>query len=157
MAIAFSRSLRSLQADRWRTTLVGLVVAVVLLAAWCSWFFFASIAFGETGHVAFVDENGFLVAEFPSNSLAKLHRGQAASVLLESGTSNKSTAVVAILTEVYADDLAPGHIRLAVSPRQSLLVNPQQARVEIILERLSPAQLALRYLGLAQSSDNNGQ
>ena len=148
MAIAFSRSLRSLQADRWRGTVVALLVAIVLLAAWLGWFFFASIAFGERGRVLTIDDNGFLIAEFPNTSLTKLKRGQAASILPDNSSATPSSPIPAIITDVAADDLAPGQIRLAFSSRQGQLHNPSQAQVEVILDRLSPAQLVLRHIGL---------
>ena len=153
MAIAFSRSLRSLQADRWRATLLGLVVAILLLTAWCGWFFFASIAFSESGRVLAVDDNGFLIAEFPSASLARLKRGQSALVQ-PGGTEPNKLALPAVIAEVYPDDLPPGQIRLALPPRHAVLDNPLQARVQIILERLTPMQLVLRHIGLTQTSSN---
>lgn len=43
MSVAFSRTLRSLEADGFRRTSWGLLVAASLLAAWAAWFFFGRV------------------------------------------------------------------------------------------------------------------
>lgn len=43
MSTAFSRTLRSLEADGFRRTAWGLLVAAALLAAWAAWFFFGRV------------------------------------------------------------------------------------------------------------------
>jgi membrane fusion protein (multidrug efflux system) len=48
MPTAFSRSLRSLEADGYRRSLWALLLVVVLLAAGAGWFFFATVAVYET-------------------------------------------------------------------------------------------------------------
>ena len=52
MATSFSRSLRSLEADRFTGSLIGMGVGLVLLAAWLAWFFFARVALYEVSDVA---------------------------------------------------------------------------------------------------------
>ena len=166
MAIAFSRSLRSLQSDGWRAPLVGLLLGILLLAVWVGWFFLASVRFNETGRVVRIDENGFLIAEFSTASLARLKRGQMALVRLDSeqvGVSidTKTVPVQAVVSEVKPFDLVPGQVRLAVLPEQAKLLPtalPDQpaialsASVEVVVERLSPAQLVLRNVGLTQTA-----
>ena len=44
MATAFSRSLRSLQGDSFRLTLIALPTAVALLLGWSGWFFFSRVS-----------------------------------------------------------------------------------------------------------------
>lgn len=166
MAIAFSRSLRSLQADGWRAPLVGLLVGILLMAVWVGWFFLASVHFNETGRVVKIDENGFLIAEFSTASLAHLKRGQMALVRLDNeqvGVSidSKTAPLQAVVSEVKPFDLVPGQVRLAVLPGQATSLPaafPDQAAialsasVEVVVERLSPAQLVLRNIGLTQAA-----
>ena len=52
MASPFSRTLRSLEADRSRHSLVGLAVAALLLAGWSVWFFGAEVTLYEGAHSA---------------------------------------------------------------------------------------------------------
>jgi membrane fusion protein (multidrug efflux system) len=47
MPTSFSRSLRSLEADRFRFSLLGIVVGILLLATWIAWFFLARVALYE--------------------------------------------------------------------------------------------------------------
>ncbi len=47
MAITFSRSVRSLEADKGRIVLWSLPIAAALLGGWCAWLFFARVALYE--------------------------------------------------------------------------------------------------------------
>ena len=52
MPTSFSRSLRSLEADRFGGSLVGIAVGLALLSAWLTWFLFARVALYEVSDVA---------------------------------------------------------------------------------------------------------
>ncbi len=52
MAATFSQTLRALGAERSRRSLVTTGAALVLLGAWCAWFFRATVAVYETSEVA---------------------------------------------------------------------------------------------------------
>ena len=52
MPTSFSRSLRSLEADRFRWSLVGIVVGILLLSSWVAWFFLARVALYEVSDQA---------------------------------------------------------------------------------------------------------
>lgn len=58
MAIPFSRSARSLEADSFRFSAVMLVASLLLLTAWGLWFFFASISLYEVSETARVEVRG---------------------------------------------------------------------------------------------------
>jgi membrane fusion protein (multidrug efflux system) len=47
MAIPFSRSMQSLAADRFRYSLLGMLLAAALLSAWTAWFFIARVTLYE--------------------------------------------------------------------------------------------------------------
>ena len=55
MPTSFSRSLRSLEADRFRGSLLGIAVGLVLLALWLAWFFFARVALYEISDQARIE------------------------------------------------------------------------------------------------------
>lgn len=55
MAIPFSRSLRSLDADSYRLSSATMIVALVLLAAWVAWFVSAEVALYEVSEAARVE------------------------------------------------------------------------------------------------------
>jgi len=52
MPTSFSRSLRSLQADRFRWSLLAVAVFISLLGLWLGWFFFARVALYEVSDEA---------------------------------------------------------------------------------------------------------
>jgi multidrug resistance efflux pump len=52
MSFAFSRSMRSLQADRFRPTAVALLAAAVLFVAWLMWFLLSRLAIYEVSSAA---------------------------------------------------------------------------------------------------------
>ncbi len=58
MPAPFANTLRSLNADRFRASLIGLGVALVLLIAWGSWFFLAQVTIYEVSASAAVAEDG---------------------------------------------------------------------------------------------------
>jgi membrane fusion protein (multidrug efflux system) len=55
MAIPFARSMRSLDADSFRVSGVVLLIAGLLLAAWCGWFFLAKVSLYELSESARVE------------------------------------------------------------------------------------------------------
>jgi membrane fusion protein (multidrug efflux system) len=55
MALTFSRSLRSLEADSFRRSLLAIGVAIALLAAWAGWFTFARVPVYEISTEARVE------------------------------------------------------------------------------------------------------
>ena len=78
MGVPFARSLRSLRADGFRYTLLGLAIALALLIAWGMWFFNAHIRFFESSSSAQVSEGDFIDAVFSNQQLHKIRRGQTA-------------------------------------------------------------------------------
>jgi len=164
MAIAFARSLRSLQADGWRAPMLGLLAGILLMVAWASWFFLSSVAFTESGRLLANDANGFLIVQFPTSSLDRLKRGQAAT-LRWSGDAVSKASLRAVIAQVRPTDLAAGQVRIAIPPDQpapppGLLPTQDNeselpaVTVEVTVERLSPAQLVLRRIGMSTSGND---
>jgi hypothetical protein len=169
MAIAFARSLRSLQADGWRGPLWGLLAGIILVTIWASWFFLSSIAFTETGRLLGNDGNGFLIAQFPTTHLERLKRGQQVTLRWQGGTV-KSSVLHAVIAQPRPKDLAAGQVRLAIVPNQStaqpamaqpglLTINDDAEQptvsVEALIERLSPARLVMRRIGMSHSGHSS--
>jgi hypothetical protein len=75
--IAFSRTLRALEAGDFRASKSGLLAAALLLAAWTWWMFSASIPRYETTTRVQI-ESGQAIAYFSPGVLARLHEGQPA-------------------------------------------------------------------------------
>lgn len=134
--IAFSRTLRALDADGFRASKLGLLAALGVLAAWTWWMVAARVPqYQSTGNVRI--ESGHVLAYFPS--VQRIHPGQRAVVRLDS-------AVFPAQVQAVASD----HIELVLGPNpQSSIPDSSSASVDIEVARLSPASLALRSLGIS--------
>jgi hypothetical protein len=149
MSIAFSHSLRSLQTDRNRFSLVVLFLIGLLFLGWLVWFFFVPVIVYETGQIVQTSSDGVVVAQFPLTAQERLQPGQAVQLYLDG--ANPPEAIAATVVEVtqqptgnqiqvliYADMDAP-----SVAALQDGLTG--QARVAV--EQLSPARLVIRSTG----------
>lgn len=83
MAIAFSRSIRSLKMDSFRFSTFGLAVTILLLIAWMAWFFLARISIYETGKDVKFEDDGSIRVQFPAERMEMLQAGQMAIVQVE--------------------------------------------------------------------------
>ncbi|MBU0492019.1 MAG: hypothetical protein KKA73_28135 [Chloroflexi bacterium] len=152
MAIPFSRSIRSLQADDFRLSLAGLVIAGLLFTAWAAWFFFAQITLYETGQIVRVTNEGLIVADFAPEALKRVRQGQSALLRFDVAAQDEEAgpipAIVMTVTSQAPDK--KGQVALYPLPEAVSRVpfqdNPT-GRVEIEVEYLSPAALILRASG----------
>ena len=151
VSIPFSRSIRSLDSDSFRSTLVGLVVAIILVTAWIAWFSLGRVTLYETGQVVSVARGGEVVVDFSSEARGRIQRGQAALVQFDGDFGTQIGAIPAIVTNVPSagqDDRVEVKLYLlasvAISGRsQDNLTG--QAKVEV--EHISPAVLVMRAAG----------
>ena len=129
--IAFARTLRALDADGFRGSKLGLLAAVLVLAAWTWWMFAARVPqYESTTHVRI--ESGRAIAYFPPAALAHISIDQPAVIHSDNGM------VHARVLSVAAD-----HTELALPP------NPQPpipVSVDIETSRVSPAAIVFRTL-----------
>ena len=149
MSIAFSHSLRSLQADRNRFSLVALSLAGLLFLGWLAWFFFAPVTLYETGQIMETSSNGVVVAHFPSATQARLQPGQAVKLYL-AGTEQHAaiSATVAEVAETATGDQVQVVIYVDMDdPAVAALQNGLTGQATVAVEQLSPARLLLRAIG----------
>lgn len=150
MAPPFSQTLRVLRADTRHTVLVWVVCAMLVLGAWGAWFFGARVPQYETSQAAQVTRERMILASFPSASLARIRRGQAAFFHLDS-EAGRLTPMRARVADV---DPQTGQVRLVPeSAAASLLRLPATAagRVEVVVAQYSPATWVMRTAGLVRT------
>lgn len=166
MGVPFARSLRSLRADGFRYTLIGLTVALLLLLAWGLWFFNAHIQFWERSSSAQVIEGDFIDAAFSNEQLHRIRRGQAARFYPDAAASSDlgldlgNSGLEAVVIEVRRkSDIetgrAGGRVSLVINqPRRGPATVPLprgvSGRVEIEIERRTPAQLLFSAAGAGE-------
>src|SRR5437899_12372058 len=97
MSTAFSRSVRSLEADGFKRSIFGFLLVFVLLGAWTAWFFFARVAIGRT---RFFRAYPTCTATSIRLSLTEREAGL--------GGGRCSAKLFPLLVEVHAKEIDPG-------------------------------------------------
>ncbi|HEX5227985.1 MAG TPA: hypothetical protein VFW44_09755 [Bryobacteraceae bacterium] len=129
--IAFARTLRALDADDFRVSKLGLLMAALLLVAWTWWAFGARVPQYESSTNVRI-ASGRAVAYFPPDALVHFHTGQLA--VIHTGDSTVSTQVESISSD---------HVDLALPPNPQ---SPIPRSVDIEISRVSPAAVVFRTL-----------
>lgn len=70
--------MRSLKVDSYRASMIGILLASLILLALVIWFFTAQITLYEVSNSLSLTEDGRLMAQFPTESMARIHQGQTA-------------------------------------------------------------------------------
>ena len=152
MPTPFANTLRSLNADRFHASLIGLGVALVLLIAWGSWFFIARMTIYEVSASAVVARDGFVSADFSAVKHGRIRRGQAAWLYPILNGAKPPVSVPAVVVDIIrSQSNKPARVKLfPVLDRDlsEILPEGQKVRVEIEIESVSPAVSVLRTSGL---------
>ncbi len=133
--IAFSRTLRALEAADFRGSKIGFVAAVLLLAAWTWWMFAGRVPQYETTSIVRI-ESGRALAYFPPAAIARLHPGQRA--IIHFGSE---------MFPAQVQSVASDHVELLASSQKRLATASIPGTADIEVARLSPAAIALRAIG----------
>lgn len=140
----FSRTMRSLDADRFGPSLVALIFAMILLLLWCAWFFLARIPITEVSQSVEIAPGQKVVASFSPKALGRLQEGQPAYLRLEGLWPQ---TVPAIIMQI---NYQRGQVELFAEEDLSFVdgVTEEVEHVEIEIENISPAALVMRASGL---------
>ena len=146
MSIQFSRTLRSLRVDSFRASRVGLLLVLLLAVALLAWFFFAQVTLYEVSSDVKVNEDGQVIARFPSETADRIQAGQQATVRLQLEPNQQLVAYPAIVFNPPAES---GEVELLLTegeyPPASGSSVKGQAEVEV--EYISPLEMVLRAAG----------
>jgi hypothetical protein len=161
VANPFSRTTRSLKTDGHRTALLALLVAILLLAIWGLWFFAAGISIHVSSEGAQLSGSQRVLALFPSDSVGAIRRGQEASFYPEGAEWAQTGPIPAAVSDITTrPDSGQVQVELVLRLGQGLpapLRTGMKGRVEIELERVSPAKMVLRGGGLVDQANARGQ
>ena len=134
--IPFARTLRALDADDFRTSKLGLLLAAALIGAWVWWALAARIPQYESSTNVRLDSTPYSAVAYFRDTQIRV--GQHA--ILRTKASPLDAQVTA------ATATGDGEIRVNLRLSQSPLGVPLSAEIET--ERVSPATIALRAAGL---------
>ena len=143
--IAFSKTLRALDADDFRASKLSIVLALVTLVAWIWWMVTPSVAqFQELDNatIAWVDPHHASLRDLPSTGVARLQNGQAIQLRFD---NRSASARVASMSFWKIGEHENSLIVLDVLSNIALPL-PSRATIEIETNRISPAQALLRAL-----------
>lgn len=155
MATPFSRSVRSLQADDFRSSLVGLLIAMALLSLWLAWFFFARVTIYEFSLPLQVTASETLKVVFPHKAQGQLKPGQFAVLKLDGDVGSRVGRVPALVTNVTSQAAGEGEQQVQTevfifwgqAPRLTSYEG-LTGRLEVEVEHISPATLTMRTVGI---------
>jgi|SRR5271165_926144 len=140
--IAFSKTLRALDADSFRISNLAVIAALMLLAAWTYWMVTAGVPQYEISRDVAIQPNR-VIAAFPARALERVRPGQRATLHLDGASI--PAKVIAI-----GADAATGQVRAILLPAtENRVPRASHAEVAIEVERVSPATLILRASGAA--------
>ncbi len=151
MAISFSRSMRSLQSDSFRLSLVTLIIASILIAAWFAWLVFAPVTLYESSQDWEETRDGSLLAHFSVDTISQFKPGQV--VVIDARTKdNQSTQLTGMVADVpmrTQNHLASDTIKISLTSANALPEGTTSATVKVAVATVSPLTLLTRASGQA--------
>ena len=171
MASSFSRTKRSLNTDSSHTLLVWMVVVILVLAAWCLWFFTARVTIYKISSKARLITNEIVIsefsgkarraekkriyaveAEFSSEETGNIKPGQAATLYLNGDAGKKAGPIPATVENITSlPGKKHGQVRLSALFRgdsSDFVRDAETGQVKVAVEYVSPAVLVMRTSGL---------
>lgn len=158
MAAPFSQTIRSLKADQSYGKSVTLALFSLLLAGWLVWAFAARIPSRLTSETDQIQLAEVITTIFGKEAAAHLTPGLSALVILDAPPLTEPLVLPAQVLDVYSVE---DKTEVQIVPDFSLLEadtaspeilaafsQPTSGRVEVEIERVSPAFLVLRAAGL---------
>ena len=151
MATAFSRTLRSLDDDSFRSLVLGALLVAGLLGIWVAWFFMARIPIYEQSESVLLLSEANAVADFSPEALVWIHPGQPAQLRLDdfpwAQYGMVPATVVRVEQEIH-DGLVQVEFVLQVAPGSSIpLQRDLTGTIEVEVDRIAPMTLLLRAAG----------
>lgn len=160
MAIAFPRSLRALNNDRYRPSLFALGITTGLLLVWLGWFFFGRISIYESTTTFTLKRGGIVSAVFTPEQLERIEPEQKATLRVNDSDDSSTTFEGQVSKVVPARGETPGtaEIVLENAPAPPSSSNSGQGaesvegEVQVEVETILPATLLLRAVRQAAPS-----
>ena len=150
MATPFSRSIRILDADRFRPSLWVIGFGVVIPTVWLAWLFLARITLTESGKVSAISPVGQVRAVLSEEQAKKVKVGQPGLITLEGEVGEDLGVITAVVVQPPAANGTESTIELAIVDERFFSAPADdnwKGQVQIEVEKVSPLTLFLRSSG----------
>lgn len=155
MNTPFSRSIRILDADKFRPSLLVIGLSVVILVGWLLWFFLARVTLMEVGKIVSIGNTGEVQTEFTGQNAQRIRVGQAGWLRIDGETGQELGLVPVVVVRRQAVSDTRWQVDLVVVDERIFtvpLAEVQTGQVQVAVERVSPAALLLRASGQVAGS-----
>lgn len=147
MSVPFSRSLRSMHVDSFRASIIGMVLAVLLVFALIGWFFLAKVSVYEYSTNVVFQEDGHIYSTFDEDAMLRVRTGQTGTLHLDFG---EDTGQISLPILIVGKEAEQNRVEILVmegtvppgAPTQEI---PSQLEIEV--EYISPIQLVMKASG----------
>jgi hypothetical protein len=157
VATPFSRSIRSIQADSGKLTILGVIFSSLLLLAWGIWFLGSGITVNQVSTDIEIGKHGDVFAYFAPNHATKIRIGQKAKYHFLNTGEDANPVIPGQVMDV-SRDFSSGKTRVKISQEPGFynfqVEEDSQLEIAIEVEEISPAVLLLEKTGLI-SRDNH--
>ena len=147
MSTQFSRSIRSLNIDGFRASIVGMILAGLILVALIIWFLVAKVTLYETSSDVQLTADGIIIATFQPEAMSHIRTGQAAVLRVKGGVEQKTMAVPALVINHDAKTNQAEILVMTGTIPQELYQEGIAGSVEVEVEHITPANLVMRASG----------
>lgn len=146
MALSFPRSLRALQNDGFRPSLIVLIITILLLIAWGAWFFLAQVTIYEASRDFQVGANRTLLVTYAPSALARIRASQKALVRLDVGVGEPPMSYPALVMNTPESNAPDQRVEIYVLAPEPLPMG-LVGTVQVEVDHVSPAMLIMRPVG----------
>ena len=139
MSVAFSKTMRSVSADRSRASLVGIALVLVLLAAWATWLMRSRVSVYAVSSAARLEANG------ATYSIYSLHAGRVATSYLTLGSNvTQGDALMELDTNVQQLQLLEEQVQgKSVGAEAGVLQQEMEAERQTLREDDAAAEIGI--------------
>jgi len=146
VSLQFSRSLRSLKADSFRASRIGLILAIIFVFALLIWFFFAKVTLYEISSSIELTSDGRIMAQFSEEAAKRINVGQTAILRLEGKTDQQKLTLPALVVDTSQKEKIEV-LPLTTSLPEEFEMDTLKGQVDVEVEYVKPVEMVLRTSG----------
>lgn len=147
MSVPFSRSLRSMHVDSFRASLIGMILAVLLVFALIGWFLLAKVSMYEYSSKVSFQDDGRIFATFEEDAMPRIRTGQTGILHLDLGEDTGQISLPILIVGKEADQNRAEFLVMEGTVPSGISVKEAPAQLEVEVEYISPIQLVMRASG----------